>query len=95
VTQPPDEKQLDRLLGAYFQDGRLTVMPRAGRRRQLVLEHVVQLFEPGRRYSELEVNAILRPVWQDVAALRRYLVDAALLDRAEGMYWRIGGHVEV
>jgi hypothetical protein len=87
--------EIDKLLRAYFRDGRLTVMPRSGRRRQLVLEHLAQLFEPGRRYPEVEVNLILRQVWDDVAALRRYLVDAALLDRAEGVYWRIGGPVEV
>jgi hypothetical protein len=95
VSEPLSAHEIDKLLRAYFRDGRLTVMPRSGRRRQLVLEQVVQLFEPGRRYPEVEVNLILRQVWDDVAALRRYLVDAALLDRAEGVYWRIGGPVDV
>jgi hypothetical protein len=95
VTQPPSATELTRMLRAYFRDGRLVVMPRSGRRRQVVLEHIAQLFEPGRRYPEDEVNRMLRPVWDDVAALRRYLVDAALLDRAGGEYWRIGGPVEV
>ena len=27
----------------------------------------------------------------DTATLRRYLVDEAMLDRADGEYWRIGG----
>jgi hypothetical protein len=89
----PDE--IERTLRKYFRDGRLEVMPRSGSRRQIVLEHIVQLFEPGKRYSEVEVNRILRPVWTDVAALRRYLVDAALLDRKDGVYWRIGGPVDV
>jgi hypothetical protein len=70
-------------------------MPRAGRKRQIVLDHLVQRFEPGRRYSEEQVNAALREAWDDVAALRRYLVDAGLLDRADAVYWRIGGPVEV
>jgi hypothetical protein len=95
VRQSPDANETDRLLRAYFRDGRLAVMPRSGRRRQVVLEHVAQLFEPGHRYTEVEVNLILRQVWDDVAALRRYLVDAALLDRAGGRYWRIGGPVDV
>lgn len=94
MTQP-SAKDVDRMLRAYFRDGRLTVMPRSGSRRLFVLEHIVQLFEPGRRYTEAEVNLMLRQVWDDVAALRRYLVDAALLDRAEGSYWRIGGPVDV
>ena len=70
-------------------------MPRSGRRRLAVLEHLAQRFEPGLRYPELEVNRILHEVWDDVASLRRYLVDAGLLDRAAGEYWRSGGPVEV
>ena len=61
----------------------------------MVLEFIVQAFEPGQRYDEAAVNAILRAFWPDVAALRRYLVDEQLLDRAAGMYWRIGGHVDI
>ena len=92
MTGPVD---VERTLNKYFRDGRLAVMPRAGIRRQIILEHVAQLFEPGRRYSEVDVNRLLRPIWADVAALRRYLVDAGLLDRAGGEYWRIGGPVDV
>jgi hypothetical protein len=63
------------------------------RKRQIVLEHVVLVFEPGRRYSEAQVNALLRAFHPDVAALRRYLVEMELLERAHGEYWRIGGWV--
>jgi hypothetical protein len=84
------------VLRAFFTDEVLTAMPRSGRKRQIVLEHVVQHFEPGRRYEETEVNLVLRQIWaRDVPALRRYLVDARLLERADGKYWRIGGQVEI
>jgi hypothetical protein len=95
VVEPPSSTEIERVLRTYFRDARLASMPRAGRKRQIVLEQVVQQFEPGRRYTEAEVNDALRGIWADVAALRRYLVDAALLDRSEGVYWRIGGPVEV
>ena len=87
----PDSAMLRR----YLLDGRLRSMPRPGRKRQAVLEHLVTRFEPGQRYSEAEVNAALRPIWADVAALRCYLVDADLLGRDHGEYWRIGGPVDV
>ena len=45
--------------------------------------------------EEAEVNERLRRFHPDVAALRRYLVDDGFLDRAEGMYWRTGGTVDV
>ena len=39
---------------------------------------------------------MLRQIWaRDVAAVRRYLVDEHLLERADGQYWRIGGPVDV
>jgi hypothetical protein len=92
----PDAGQIAKVLRSFFAGELLTAMPRQGRKRRIVLEHVVQRFEPGRRYDETEVNLALRQVWpRDVAALRRYLVDERLLDRADGQYWRIGGPVEV
>jgi hypothetical protein len=66
-----------------------------------VLEHVAATFEPGRRYPEREVDAVLRawtgdarPSGPDHATLRRYLVDHGLLARDRGEYWRSGGWVD-
>ncbi len=57
---------------------------------------MAQAFEPGRRYSELAVNEILKSVYDDHATLRRYLVDEELLSRTPGgTYWRSGGTVPV
>lgn len=89
------QSQIDSVLGRYLSDGRLVTMPRAGRKRRIVLEQLVRRFEPGEVYDEAAVNDRLRPVWPDVAALRRYLVDEALLARDHGRYWRIGGPVDV
>jgi hypothetical protein len=96
VAEPqPTEAEIERVVHRYVRDGSLTAMPRAGRRRMIVLEHIVQRFEPGLRYSEDKVNSLLREMWPDYAALRRYLVDAGLLARSGGEYWRIGGRVDV
>jgi hypothetical protein len=96
VTSPAEQiPEVTKIRRAYFDGDLLTTMPRPGRKRQLALELIVQHFEPGAQYTEPEVNAILRQVWpQDVAALRRYLVDALLLERDAGKYWRIGGTVD-
>ena len=70
-------------------------MPAAMGKRRVVLEHVVLSFEPGIRYAEREVDAVLRAWHDDHAALRRYLVDEGLLGRGDGEYWRTGGMVEI
>jgi hypothetical protein len=88
---PPDEA---RVLRAFVRDGRLTSIPSSWGKRRVVLEWLAQRFEPGRRYSEAEVNLSLMQVHPDNAALRRYLVDDGFLSRDHGEYWRSGGRVE-
>jgi hypothetical protein len=75
---------------ALFSRGRLVEIPRAPELRLELLRHVAARFEPGRTYREPEVNAVLREVHDDHAALRRYLVDARLLARDDdgASYWR-------
>lgn len=92
-ADPKDEATIR----AFVRDGTLTGMPAQPARRTLVLEHVVQSFEPGVRYLEREVTELLKP-WcaagaTDHVTLRRYLVDQGLLSREGGEYWRSGGPV--
>jgi hypothetical protein len=89
-------RDLPSQLHRYVRDGRISVMPAKREPRLLLLDHVAQAFEPGRRYPELEVNEILKGLYDDHAALRRYLVDEDLLSRtSDGTYWRSGGTVPV
>lgn len=88
LTDPPDH------LRAFIRDGRITVVPANRTRRRLLLDQVAQAFEPGRKYPEAVVNEILKSVFDDHCALRRYLVDEAFMSRnASGLYWRAGGTV--
>jgi hypothetical protein len=77
-----------------MRNGRIVTMPAKRSRRLLLLDHVAQMFEVGVRYSEGEVNLRLRNFHDDVAALRRYLVDEGFLSREHGEYWRSGGSVD-
>lgn len=81
------------ILRAFIVDGRLVSIPAPQGRRRVILEHIATAFEPGVRYQEREVDAILRSWHADHAALRRYLVDEGLMARDGGFYWRIGGPV--
>jgi hypothetical protein len=81
-------------LRAFIRDGRITVMPAKRASRLLLLDQVAQAFEPGRRYPEPVVDEILKALFDDHCALRRYLVDEDFLSRtADGIYWRAGGTV--
>ncbi len=82
-----------RVLRTYFRGGRLTQIPVQRSKKLVVLDRLAQEFEPGVRYPERRVNALLRRYHDDFAALRRFLVDEGFLDREAGEYWRTGGTV--
>jgi ArsR family transcriptional regulator len=79
-----------KVLETFFRLGRLTHLPAQRSRAQIILERLAEEFEPARDYTEREVNRILVEFHDDVAALRRGLVSEGLMERAEGVYRRIG-----
>ena len=83
-----------KVLEAFVRDGRITSMPAAAGKRRTLLDWLARQFEPGHRYLEAEVTAMLEGHAEDPVTLRRYLVDESFLDRSHGMYWRSGGTVE-
>jgi hypothetical protein len=93
------DQRVEMAVRTFIKDGRLTALPAQAARRQMIFEHIVRSFEPGRSYVESEVNTVLR-AWTEGGAcdhvtLRRYLVDAGLLSRQGNDYWRTGGWVDV
>ena len=89
----PDSEQGDawerKVLADFSEDGRLKAVPVNERKRLAVINWFARKFEPGRRYPELEVNAIIAEFINDYASVRRYLVDYRFMDRHAGVYWRI------
>jgi hypothetical protein len=99
LARPPSDEHTDetperrRVLEAFVRAGRITSMPTSPARRLILLDWLAGTFEVGRRYSEAEVNAALYGHAEDHVSLRRALVDAELLCRDDGTYWRCGGTV--
>ncbi|HEY1012891.1 MAG TPA: metalloregulator ArsR/SmtB family transcription factor [Herpetosiphonaceae bacterium] len=73
-------------------DGRVVRWPGKRKVQIQVLDYLIQHFEPGRDYSEKEVNALINRwhTFGDHATLRRELYEADLLDRTSNgaRYWR-------
>jgi hypothetical protein len=85
----------DAVMSAFVRpDGSLSAIPTKIRKRLVVLNEMAQQFGVGQTYDETAVNNTLRPWHDDVAALRRYLVEEGFLERRDGAYWRAGGTVE-
>lgn len=78
------------LNGYLLPDGRLKTIPAQRKKLEAVLRHVAQVFAPGLRYSEKQVNEMLSRFHEDTASLRRELVGSGLMNRegGGGDYWR-------
>ena len=86
-----DVDDFDRkVLRDYTDHGRLTMIPTRYKKLLPVLRWLATKFAPGVKYTEAEVNAILREIHPDYARLRRELIEAKFLERegGGGMYWR-------
>lgn len=85
------------VLERFFSGRVLVEIPTSRPKFQVVLQRLALEFDPGRRYTESEVNEILHEFHTDWSTLRRGLVDEGYLDRepADGtvQYWRSGGRL--
>jgi hypothetical protein len=72
-------------------DERQPVLPRRRAARLKILDGLAGQFQPGQKYTEATVNAVLGHFHPDYCALRRYLVEEGFMDRDGGLYWRSGG----
>lgn len=95
VDHGTSDQRAATVLRTFMPDGRLEQVPATRSKRLVVLDQIARVFEPGEKYPERDVNAMLTAFHDDFAALRRYLVDEGYLSRADGRYWRSGGTVEV
>jgi hypothetical protein len=79
----------EKVLRAFVRDDRLLAIPAKPKKRDLLLPWILErCFPEDRDYEEKEVNQRLALLHRDVAALRRYLVDARLITRDAGIYRR-------
>lgn len=92
VRPPAPKPALDeraRTLARFMPNGRIVAWPVQRKRVLYLLDAVAPAVAPGRRYTEREVDAILKEFYpEDHCTLRRALVDERYLRRADGIYWR-------
>jgi predicted transcriptional regulator len=96
ITHAPLDVDLDaydhKVLADYTRpDGSLKTIPAQRKKLEAVLRYMVKAFEPGKKYSEKQVNLILSRFHADTASLRRELVGVHLMARegGGGEYWRV------
>lgn len=59
------------------------------KKKVVILGKIAEQFEYGKKYSEQEVNEILRPIYEDYMTIRRYLIMYGFMERTKDgrQYW--------
>lgn len=88
VDNHPDELER-KMMKNWFEGDQLVTIPAQPKRFQVLINWLVTLFEPEVRYTEKQVNEIIKRHNPDSATLRRAMIDAGLMQREHGIYWRV------
>jgi hypothetical protein len=87
----PVLSERERILNRFMPGSQVLAWPEPFMQQRYLSEEIVKRFAPDTRYTEREVNAILKEVYAyDYCVVRRSLIDLGLMQRDHGVYWRVG-----
>jgi hypothetical protein len=68
---------------------KLKVFSPKEKKKIVILRKIVEQFTKDIKYSEKEINSILKPIYEDYATIRRYLIEYGFMDRTNDCkeYW--------
>lgn len=74
----------------YFKGNKLMNFPSKESKKRMVIEYISEHFVKDGRYTEKEINEILKDIFEDYALIRRYLVDYKFVNRTKdgSLYWK-------
>jgi hypothetical protein len=85
AARPADTEEVPSV-DQFFAGERLISIPAQRKKRVAVLRRLMERFDPAAAYGEAEINELLRPAHEDVATLRRELVNYGFMSRERGIY---------
>ena len=84
------EEERTQILGTFFdENGHLKEIPAREKRKVVILRKIAENFKPGTKYTETEVNRILKRINDDFPYIRRLMIEYGFLDRTSdcSSYW--------
>ncbi|WP_200804886.1 DUF2087 domain-containing protein [Anaerosalibacter sp. Marseille-P3206] len=88
ILNQREEKYREKVLNSFFKYDKLIEIPVQKKKRQIILEKIVESFEKDREYTEKEVNLIIADFHDDFCTIRRDLIGFDLMERNNGIYKR-------
>lgn len=90
-----DAEYRQRVIDSFFEYGRLKSIPAQRKKERIILEEIAKSFEPGRIYTEREVNIIIADFHDDFCTIRRDMIGEKLMERESGKYWLTANQTEI
>lgn len=87
---PEEEEKILKSMFSSLEPLKLKVLTSKAKKKQVVIKKIASQFEPGKHYTEMEVNGILKPIYpDDFSTLRRNLIELGFMERkSDGSeYW--------
>ena len=78
-----------KVIETFFEYGRLKAIPAQRKKERICLEEIAKALEPGRIYTEPELNEVLQGFHEDYCTLRRDMISEGLLKRDGGKYEKL------
>lgn len=85
-----EQQYREKVIDSFFEYGKLKSIPVQQKKRRIILDEVAKKFEPGKVYSEREVNWIISEIHEDFCTLRRWMVDEGIFQREHNEYTLTG-----
>lgn len=86
------ELELKAIYDQYFEPGEDLVLksfPSKQKKQHGVILFISKAIDPTKKYTEKELNEVLKPIYSDYVMIRRYLVDLGYISRTSdgSIYW--------
>jgi DNA-binding CsgD family transcriptional regulator len=88
ITLSEEEKILESAFESLI-PLKLKVFSAKEKKKIVILRRIATQFQKGVKYTEKEVNAVIKPIYEDYATIRRYLIEYGFMDRTNDCkeYW--------
>lgn len=78
-----------RVIDSFFEYGKLKSIPAQRKKERIILEEIAKSFQPGRIYTERDVNIIIADFHDDFCTIRRDMIGEKIMERKNGSYWLV------
>lgn len=89
IVTKSEEEQIVQSMFSSLTPLRLKTFSVKEKKKIIILKKICDQFDRSKRYSEKEVNIILKDIYEDYVLLRRYLIEYGFMDRTNDCkeYW--------